>query len=160
MSASIQTAGSSINNFTAILNAASTEYHRVTRKRLDTHPFATLLDTCNTPEAILNVFRTQAQAFSKFRKGDERLMTWLDPIVHIVFVFSGSLALGEGIGLVSPLVHYLLSFSNTSFSAILARQDDLYQYQRSSRGGTLCKSIAAHSCDVQFSGRAGCCSKS
>jgi len=104
MSARSQTAGSSTNNFTTILNTASTEYHRVTRKRLDTHPFAALLDTCNTSEAVLNIFRTQAQAFSKFREGDERLMTWLDPIVHILFVFSGTL--GEGIGLVSPLVHY------------------------------------------------------
>jgi hypothetical protein len=105
MSTSGQIASSSTNNFTAILNAASTEYHRVTRKRLDTHPFAALLDTCDTPETILNVFRTQAQAFSKFRKGDEKLMAWLDPIVHILFVFSGTL--GEGIGLVSPSVHYL-----------------------------------------------------
>jgi hypothetical protein len=105
MSSSSQTAGSSADNFTAILNAASTEYHRITKKRLDTHPFAALLDTCNTPEAILNVFRTQAQGFSKFREGDQKLMAWLDPIVHILFVFSGTL--GEGIGLVSPLVDYL-----------------------------------------------------
>jgi len=105
MSASNQTAGPSANNFTAILNAASTEYHRVTRKRLDTHPFAALLDTCNTPEAVSNIFRTQARAFSKFRKGDERLMAWLDPMVHILFAFSGTL--GEGIGLVSSPVHCL-----------------------------------------------------
>ena len=105
MSQSRQTAGSSVDNFTAILNAASTEYHRVTRKRLDTHPFAALLDTCNTPGAILNLFRTQAQAFSNFCKGDERLMAWLDPIVHILFVFSGTL--GEGIGLVSHPVEYM-----------------------------------------------------
>ena len=105
MSASNQTASSSTNNFTAILNAASTEYHRVTRKHLDTHPFAALLDICNTPEAVSNIFRTQAQAFSKFRKGDERLMVWLDPIVRILFVFSGTL--GEGIGLVSSPVHCL-----------------------------------------------------
>ena len=105
MSSSSQTASSSADNFTAILNAASVEYHRITKKRLDTHPFAALLDTCNTPEAILNVFRTQAQAFSQFREGDQKLMAWLDPIVHILFAFSGTL--GEGIGLVSPPVDYL-----------------------------------------------------
>jgi hypothetical protein len=104
MSASSQTVSSSTNNFTAILNAASTEYHRITKKRLDTHPFAALLDTCNTPKEVSNVFRTQAQAFSKFRKGDERLMTWLDPIISILFVFSRTL--GEGIGLVSSPIHY------------------------------------------------------
>jgi hypothetical protein len=53
----------------------------------------------------LNIFRTQAQAFSNFCKGDERLMAWLGPIVHILFVFSGTL--GEGIGLVSHPVEYM-----------------------------------------------------
>ncbi len=107
MSTSNQTA----DNFTAIFNAAAAEYQRVTKKRLDTHPFAAQLDTCDSPEAVSNIFRTQAQAFSIFREGDERLMAWLDPIAHILFIFSGTL--GEGIGLVSRLVDRLLSYSDT-----------------------------------------------
>lgn len=117
MSASDQTAGPSANNFTAILNAASTEYHRVTKKRLDTHPFAALLDTCNTPESVSNLFRTQVRALSKFREDDGRLMAWLDPIVHILFIFSGTL--GEGIGLVSSqfiVYYYSLTSSSQPFS--------------------------------------------
>jgi hypothetical protein len=103
MSTSNQTAGPSTDNFTAIFNAALNEYQRLTGKRLDTHPFAAQLDTCQNPEAISNLLRTQAQAFSKFREGDERLMAWLDPTINILFTFSGTL--GEGIGLVSNLVH-------------------------------------------------------
>jgi hypothetical protein len=70
MSTTNRTAGSSRSNdnFTAIFQAASDEYHRVTGKPLDTHPFTTQLDGCDSPEAALKVFRTQAQAFSKFRK--------------------------------------------------------------------------------------------
>ena len=71
MSASIQTAGPSTDNFTAIFNAASKEYERLTGKRLDTYPLAAELDACQNPEAISNVFRMQAQAFRKFRQGDE-----------------------------------------------------------------------------------------
>ena len=103
MSASNQTAGPSTDIFTAIFNAASVEYQTLTGKSLDTHPFAAQLDNCLTPEAISNVLRTQAQAFSKFREGDERLMAWLDPTIHILVTFSNTL--GEGIGLVSDLVH-------------------------------------------------------
>ena len=103
MSASNQTASPSTDNFAAIFNAASAEYQTLTGKSLDTHPIVTQLDNCLTPEAISNVLRTQAQAFSKFRKGDERLMAWLDPTIHILFTFSDTL--GEGIGLVSDLVH-------------------------------------------------------
>jgi hypothetical protein len=101
MSDTNQAAGPSrsTDNFTVIFQAASTEYERVTGKPLDTHPFATQLDSCDSPEAVLNVFRTQAQTFDSFRKGDEKLLTWLDPIVHVLFTFSATL--GEGIGLVS-----------------------------------------------------------
>jgi hypothetical protein len=105
MSASNQVAGpsSSIDNFTAIFNVASEEYLRVTGKRLDNHPFAAQLDACRCPETVSNVLRTQVQAFKNFRKGDERLMTWLNPIVNILFTFSATL--GNGIGLVSSLIH-------------------------------------------------------
>ena len=74
----------------------------MTGKRLDTHPFATQLDACHSPKAVSSVLRTQVQAFKKFREGDEKLMTWLNPIVNILFVFSATL--GNGIGLVSRIV--------------------------------------------------------
>lgn len=104
MSARNQIEGPSTDNFTAIFNTASNEYERVTGKRLDTHPFAEQLDTCHSPEAISDVFRTQARTFSKIWRGNEKLMTRLEPMVHILFTFSGTL--GEGLGLVCrSLVH-------------------------------------------------------
>ena len=103
MSATNQTAGPSTDNFTAIFNAAIVEYQTLTGKPLHTHPFATQLDTCQNPEAVLDLLRTQAQAFTKFRQSDEKLMKWLDPTIHILSAFSDTL--GEGISLVSNLVH-------------------------------------------------------
>ena len=79
----------------------------MTGKRLDTHPFATQLDSCRSPEAVSNVLRTQMQAFKKFRDGDEKLMTWLNPIVNILFVFSATL--GNGIGLVSSFIQFVVT---------------------------------------------------
>jgi hypothetical protein len=92
MSASYQSAGSSADRFTEILKIALTEYQRVTRKRLPTHPLAAQLDACNSPKAVLDILRTQAKAFSKFGKSEEELMRF-------------SSILGEGIGLVSYLTH-------------------------------------------------------
>ena len=103
MSTSLQSTGPSTDNFTAIFKAASDEYQRVTGKRLDSHPFATQFDTCDSPEAVLTVLRTQAQAFSSFCKGDETLMTWLDPTIRILSMLSATLG---GIGLVSLLIHF------------------------------------------------------
>ena len=109
MSTSNQIPSPSTNNFTAIFNAASTEYEAVTGNRLDTHPFAAQLHTCHSPEDISNILRTQAQGFSKFCEGDEKLMAWLGPTIYILFTFSATL--GEGVGLVS----HLDSFGMTAF---------------------------------------------
>ena len=98
MSTNNPMAGPSTDNFTAIFNAAENEYQTLTGKSLRTHPFATQLETCQSPDAVLNLLRTQAQAFSKFREGDEKLM-WLDPTIHILSTFSDTL--GKGISLVS-----------------------------------------------------------
>ena len=105
MSASNQATNPSISNFTAIFDAASQEYKTRTKQDLATHPFAAALQGYNSPDSILNVFREQAQAFDKFRKGDDKLMEWLTPIVNILFTFSG--ILGDGVGLVSPLPSYI-----------------------------------------------------
>ena|SRR5712671_4468465 len=110
MSTSNQVAGPSADNFTAIFNAATTKYHSITGTRLETHPLATQLDACRSPEAFSGLLQTQAQNFSKFRKADEKLMAWLDPTVHILYIFSETL--GEGIGLVSCLICSVWSFSN------------------------------------------------
>jgi len=103
MSANNQAAGPSTDNFTAIFDAALNEYQSVTGSRLDTHPFAVQLNTWDGPEAVSNIFQNQAQAFSTFRKGDKKLMVWLDPIVHLLYAFSATL--GEGIGLVCRVIH-------------------------------------------------------
>ena len=105
MSASDQETNPSISNFTAIFHAASQEYKTRTKQDLATHPFAAALQGCNSPDSILNIFREQAQAFDKFRKGDDKLIEWLTPIVNILFTFSGTL--GEGVGLVSTLPSYI-----------------------------------------------------
>lgn len=106
MSTRNQTTDPSTSNFTAIFDVASQEYRNLTRQDLATHPFAAALQGHNSPDSILGVFRDQAQAFDKFRKGDDKLMASLTPIVNILVTFSGTL--GEGVGLVSlaPPVYY------------------------------------------------------
>jgi hypothetical protein len=98
MSSANQPTDLSIPNLVSIFDAASNKYKRLTRHDLRTHPFAARFDNCDSPDAVLNIFREQAKAFDEFRKGDGRLMTWLGPTVHILFTFSATL--GAGIGLV------------------------------------------------------------
>jgi hypothetical protein len=99
MSTSNQITIRSTTSFTAIFEAASNEYKTLTGQDLGTHPFGAALEDNSSPDAVLDVFRKQAQAFDKCRKGDDKLMAWLTPMVHILITFSGTL--GEGIGIVS-----------------------------------------------------------
>jgi hypothetical protein len=148
MSASDQMAGPSTNNFTTIFNAAANEYQKLTGKSLDTHPFAAQLDTCQNPEAVSTLLRTQAQAFSKFREGDERLMAWLDPTIHILSTFSDTL--GEGIGLVRKPVHLHMTYLNIQFSGIFTCKNYLHRDRRPSRSMFFRPSLFAGLNDIQL----------
>lgn len=92
------TATSSASNFVSIFEAASKEYKKLTGQDLNMHPFSVVFDSCDSADAVLSIFRKQAQIFDEIRKGDDRVIKWLDPMVHILFTFSA--ALGEGVGLV------------------------------------------------------------
>lgn len=106
MSISSRTASPSPDNFTAIFDSAWSEYEKVTGNRLNTHPLTAQLDTCDSPRAVFEILRTQAQVFGKDRKVNEKLMEWLNPTVDILFVFSSMLV--EGIGLVGILLLSLI----------------------------------------------------
>jgi hypothetical protein len=137
MSTGNQAAGPSRsnNNFLAIFQAALIEFETVTGKSLHGHPFSTQLETCDNTQAVLNVLQTQAETFSRFRNRNERLMAWLDPTVNILFTLSTTL--GEGIGLVSPLISLGLSSPDIWLSAVLACENDLHGDRCTSHGGSL-----------------------
>jgi hypothetical protein len=137
MSTANQTAGPSRSddNFTAIFQAALSEYETVTGKQLRTHPFATQLGACDSPQAVSSVLRTQAQAFSKFREGDGRLMdAWIRPST---FFFTFSATLGEGIGLVSICIRSMSLYSNIRVLAIFSRENYIHRDRCPSRGRSL-----------------------
>ena len=94
---------------------------------METHTFAAAFGNAKYPDSVMDIFRTQAQAFDKFRKEDDKLMVWLTPIVHILFTFSGAL---DGIGLVSSRSLYDILPIMSTFLAILARKYSLYWYWR------------------------------
>jgi hypothetical protein len=131
------TSPSNSSNFTKIFDTAVDEYKKLTKEDLRTHPFTTAFDICNTPDTILDVFRGQAQAFHGFREGDEKLMKWLDPTVHLLFTLSATL--GEGVGLVSPSFLPFISEvrSNPCLLAIFSRKNNIHGHWGSSRSVSL-----------------------
>ena len=135
MSTSTQESDPSISNFISIFSAASEKYKKLTKQDLYSHPFAAQLDRCDSPAEVLDVFRTQAEAFQEFRKGDERLMKWLDPIVNILTKFSATVSAGNALIVSFKEFHLSRSqYDNSCFLATLTRKCDLYCYYCSPRG--------------------------
>src|SRR6266702_910729 len=135
---------SSTSNFILIFEAAKKDYNKLTKQDLDTHPLSVEFSSCNSPDAVLNIFRKQVEIFDEIRKGDERLIKWLDPMVHILFTFSA--ALGEGVGLVSS--HEIHSSHTTVdvFSDIFTRKSNLCWRRSASYSGypSTLSEITAH----------------
>ena len=97
MSSPSQTPVSSLQ-FKSILDAALTEYKKVTGNDLLDNWLAKELQTCDTVEAVLDIIQHQAEAFDMFRCCDNRLMKWIDSSVHVLYTISATL--GKGVGMV------------------------------------------------------------
>ena len=84
------------SNFKSTLDAALAEYKKKTGNDLLAHWLATELQTCESVDAVLDILRDQAKGFGK--SGDQKLLGWIDPLVHVLHTFSD--ALGDGVSLV------------------------------------------------------------
>ncbi|KAH9033738.1 hypothetical protein EDB83DRAFT_2554774, partial [Lactarius deliciosus] len=97
MSSPSQTAAPS-SIFKSMLDTALAEYQKKTGDDLLAHWLADELQTCESVDGVLNILRDQAKAFEQ--SGDQKLMKWIDPLVHVLYTFSG--ALGDGVSLAFP----------------------------------------------------------
>jgi hypothetical protein len=79
-----------------MLDAALAEYQKKTGGDLLAHWLAAEVQNCESVDAVLHILRDQAKAFE--RSDDQRLMKWIDPLVHVLYTFSG--ALGDGVSVV------------------------------------------------------------
>ncbi|KAF8269269.1 hypothetical protein EI94DRAFT_1014781 [Lactarius quietus] len=86
------------STFKSMLDDALAEYKKKTGEDLQALWIASELQTCESVDSVLDILREQAKAFEQ--SGDQKLMKWIDPLVHVLYTFSG--ALGDGIGVPFP----------------------------------------------------------
>jgi hypothetical protein len=150
MSASSSTTASH-STFRSIFHAASKVYKKKTGQDLRTHPLAVELTNCDSPNTVLKLFQKQADALDDAGKSAQALMRWLNPTVHILYVFSATL--GTGIGLVSASeqdfpVSPVSSSMNILFVAVPSSEGHIYGNRRPSRGNFTSDSSSRASCDT------------
>jgi hypothetical protein len=103
------------SNFETLFNAALAEYTKQTGKDLRSHPLADRIDSCDSPNSILDIFQEQARAFDEFRKGDTKLFKWLRPVVNVLHAISTNAVLSDTGSLVSPATFRIIHFAYLNF---------------------------------------------
>ena len=88
----------STSNYQAIFDNAIEAYKKKTKKNLRSHPLLAQLQTCDSPDAVLNVFREKIPEFDQAQGTDYGLTKWLNPTINVLYNFSGSLGGGIGLG--------------------------------------------------------------
>ena len=94
----LPSSSTSRSNLHAIFNAALRTYKEKTGKDITSHPLATELQSCDSPDAILAVLRTQIPTPDQSQNGDETFTKYLIPTVNVLYTLSDTL--GEGFSLV------------------------------------------------------------
>jgi len=98
------------SNLDSIFNAALQTYKKKTGKDITSHPLATELQSCHSPDTILAVLRREIPSLDQSQSGEERFAKCLTPIINVLYAFNATL--GDGVGLVivtmSPCYKFVL----------------------------------------------------
>ena len=94
------TASSSSSNFQSIFDLALSDYVKQTNIDLSTHSFIQSLQSCDSPEHVLDLLAAKAKQFRAYRDGNRKLINCLKPVVQVLHTVSG--ILGEASTMASP----------------------------------------------------------
>ncbi len=100
-------------NFASIFDAALESYKRKTKNDLASHPLLPILQSCNSPEAILTALREQIPASHLSQNHDDSLTKWVAPTVNVLHSFSETI--GQGAGVVSISYSVTNNFSSNIY---------------------------------------------
>jgi len=95
-------------NFTALFDCALTDYTKRTGIDLHSHPLASILERCDSPDSILAILQEQSRAFGEFRNGDPKLIKSLGSLVNLSHAISTSAVTSAGASLVGPSPFHIL----------------------------------------------------
>jgi len=88
-------------NYQSIFDSALVAYKKKTGKDLASDPLLRRLESCESPDAILNILREKIPGFdqSQAECSDTRWARWLNPTVKVLYMYS--MAIGANVGQVS-----------------------------------------------------------
>ncbi|KAH9995629.1 hypothetical protein BJV74DRAFT_987076, partial [Russula compacta] len=84
-------------NFQLIFDAALADYLKQTGEDVTKYLFAEKLQTCQSVDAVLELFQDKEKQFKDYRDGNSKLINCLNPVVRVLHALSG--VLGEAASL-------------------------------------------------------------
>ena len=90
---------SSTSNYQVLFDNALKAYKHKTGKDLPSDPLIRKLESCNSPDAVLELLREQIPGFDQSGSSHDGSMKWLDPTVNVLYAFSSTI--GGAVSLVS-----------------------------------------------------------
>ena len=130
----LPSSSTSRSNLNAIFNAAIRTYKKKTGKDITSHPLATEIQSCDSPDAILAVLRRQVPTPDQSQDGDETFEKYLIPTVNVLYSLSDTL--GEGVGLVISSMSSPIEkpYSNVFLPGVRTSKSSFYWYRCSPSG--------------------------
>ena len=119
----------SSSTFGALFNAALEKYTKKTGKDLRNHPLASEIDSCDSPDSIINIFQEQARAFDEFKRGDTQLFKWLKPVVNVLHALSTNDVLRDSVSLVSLATFVIVFILELYPPGVSTRKGDFLRYR-------------------------------
>jgi hypothetical protein len=103
------------SNLDSFFNSTLQTYKKKTGKDITSHPLATELQSCNSPNAILAVLRKQVPSCDQSQDSDGIFTKWLIPTINVLYAFSATV--GEGVGLVNRMISHLVEIIALTFTS-------------------------------------------
>jgi hypothetical protein len=100
---------SSTSTIRSIIDAALSDYTKLTGTDLSKTPFAIALEQSNSLEAVLQLLHEREKAFKEYRDDDRKLLNCLSPAIKVLQSFSD--IIGEAVSQVSHTCHQGDSFN-------------------------------------------------
>ncbi len=85
--------------YEVIFNDAFRAYKKKTGKDLISDPLLRTLEACKSPDEALTELQRQIPGFGQSENGNNRLTSWVDPVVNVLYLFAQTI--GGAVGLVS-----------------------------------------------------------
>ena len=77
-------ATTSSSNYQSIFDNAIEAYKKKTKRDLRSHPLLDKLQSCHSPDAVLNILYEQIPGFDQSSGTDDKLTKWLNPTVNVL----------------------------------------------------------------------------